>query len=256
MKITKEQCEEFKIKPGVNPLTGRSISIGKITHQQLTKACNDFFAKKSPKKSLSPPPMGPIMHWKVANYKEHDQQLLNMCNYISDRLEDLDEQTSVSKMEMVEFRSIVRIAKGEFSHMPKIVSFCKELLEDIKTKLETKHVKEDQPKYKIYLDMEIKPNRYEIRETISGFHERYESSLRIIDWTIENNDIKTGIDSGTINSLLKDKKYMDYLIKHNIFAYDDIYKKTFESEKVFENLVVKYKKYREIYKKVKGKSPI
>lgn len=42
MKLSKEQIEAFRRNERVNPLTGRSIEIGKRVHRQLTNACKDY----------------------------------------------------------------------------------------------------------------------------------------------------------------------------------------------------------------------
>jgi enamine deaminase RidA (YjgF/YER057c/UK114 family) len=61
--------------------------------------------------------------------------------------------------------------------------------------------------------------------------------------------------SGTIKNIVSDKVYLDYVIKHRIFTYDDIYKNTFPSEKAFDELQDTYKEWVKLYKNIKGKSP-
>ena len=41
MNINKAQCEAFRKNPSINPLTGREIQVGKVTHQKLVKACEE-----------------------------------------------------------------------------------------------------------------------------------------------------------------------------------------------------------------------
>jgi hypothetical protein len=75
-------------------------------------------------------------------------------------------------------------------------------------------------------------------------------------YTFKKNKVTADVTSGPIKRILEGKKYLDYLIKHKIFSHDDIYKKVFKSEKVFDELKEDYKKYREIYKKEKGEYPV
>jgi hypothetical protein len=251
MNITSKQCEEFKKNPKVNPLTGRKISIGKITHQKLNKACNGSYVAT---KHVAPP-MGPMMHWRMNN--DEDTDMLKFLTHIKNRMMTIDKNTdSLSALELHEFIDIFKEAHQIYSTKPKILDGIKKLYSRVNYFLRNRTIIEDRPKSKIIYDRELKSDRYSIRESILGIYSRYNSSLRTIENAIKTQTIFETLDSGVIRDLKAETKYFDYLIKHNIFSYDDIYKHTFKSEKVFDELAEEYKKYREIFKKVKGRSPL
>jgi hypothetical protein len=250
MNISSKQCEEFKKNPKINPLTGRAISIGKITHQKLNKACNG----SSPTIKHIAPPMGPMMHWRM---HDEDTDMLKFLTHIKNRLVIFSKNTdNLSALELHEFSDILKEAHKIYSTKPKILDGISKLYSRVHYFLKNRTIIEDRPKYKIVDRKEVKPDRYSMRESILGIWDRYDSSLNTIENTIEKNVLTSRVVSGVIRDLKRDKVYLDYLIKHNIFSYDDIYKHTFKNEKVFDELEVKYKKYREIYKRIKGVSPL
>jgi hypothetical protein len=67
--------------------------------------------------------------------------------------------------------------------------------------------------------------------------------------------IITHIGQMEMRNTLQKKVYLDYLIKHKIFTHDDIYKNTFKSDRVFDELKEKFAQYRKLYIKEKGTSP-
>ena len=85
------------------------------------------------------------------------------------------------------------------------------------------------------------------------FPKIYPHYIYLTRYLIEHNEASVDISKGLIDDLKEGKQYMDYLIDHHIFTYDDLYKNTFESDKVFDELAVRYEKFREIYDKLKGK---
>jgi hypothetical protein len=258
MNISSKKCEEFRKNPKVNPLTGRSIMIGKITHRKLIKACNERNATVVKSMNNIAPPMGPMMHWRInkAVGNQRLNNLIKMSNFIEERLLKMEKETMISRMEIEEFQDILRDAIHEFIGRNKYLDFFNELLDKIKTLKKTKTITEDRPKYKIVDRKEVKPDRYSIRENILSIWSIYNSSLNTIENTIKTNKVNYNIPSGVIRDLKRDKVYLDYLIKHNIFSYDDIYKYTFKSEKVFDELAERYKIYRKIYKETEGESPL
>ena len=260
MNPSEQQCKEFKKNPTINPLTGRHIQIGKVTHQMLTKACD----KKSPKRvsteKVFVPPMGPVMHYKVrarTNLKKQNN-LIDQSGFIEERLDKIEKGSSYSRMEIEEFQDILKDAKSEFEGEKEYLDYYDQLLDRIKTLRKSKMtVVDDRPKHTVVGNTVVHPRRNDIREEIAVIWNIYNTSLLVVEDTMKTQTVDIDVVSGVIRDLQHSwKKYLDYLIKHHIFTYDDIYKKTFDNENVFEELAEKYKKYREIYKKVKGKSPI
>ena len=109
MIVTKKQCEQFRDNPTINPLTGRTIEIGKVRHQQLTAACAKLPKTRSSsnfkRKASTSPPMGPYIHWR---YNPTSGQLTDeiirkniiaFMNHIHERLGVLKEKVYVSEME-------------------------------------------------------------------------------------------------------------------------------------------------------------
>jgi hypothetical protein len=264
--LTKEQCEQFLKNQTVNPITGREIEIGKATHKQLLKKCQKSSKSTSPK-STSPkskdyeiPPIGPIIHWK--NKSDELKNITMLVNYIDDRLKIIENRNQKeSHMEFEEFENILKEAISLFGTRKKYIDVINENIEDVKRIKKEKDLVNDIPKkIRIELNNVVYPDRVSNRLNVSNIQINIKNMISYINRSIknieDNKDIIT-VSFGEIKDLLKDKKYLDYLIKHNIFTYDDIYVKTIEGgEKVFEELQEKYKKYRELYKEVNGHSPI
>ena len=262
MNLTDEQCKEFKKYPEINPITGRHIEIGKITHQKLLKAC-DGSKKKTPQtvfKDLYIPPMGPMMHWKINAHKniERENNLIDMTAHIEKRIEQIHFREAIySVMEIQEFKDILKDAIHEFDGEKEYDDYFKDLLKKIKQLEKYKLGIDDAPKKTIHVATQtVYKHRYKNRENIAVMKVEYDYSLATIKDAIETGKVNVMISSGTIRDLNRDKEYLDYLIQRRIFTYDDIYKNTFKNEHVFSDLAEKYKKYRVIYKKVKGESPV
>ena len=71
----------------------------------------------------------------------------------------------------------------------------------------------------------------------------------------DRNKILSHISIGKLKVWSEKKKYLDFVIKTKIFTYDDIYKRTFPNDKIFDELKELHKEYAKVYKKEKGKSP-
>jgi hypothetical protein len=261
--INPQLCEEFLKNPTINPITGRRIEKGKVTYNKLMKECH----KKSQSSTISTikslksykiPEMGPMIHWNY-NADNRNERLKNMSEFlkfIQAKVINFQENTdSLSRMQIEEFKEIVEDALGLFSHIPKYINGVQNLLNKIKNLLATRILIDDRPKYNIVSDIEIKPSRRFIRGRILEIYSLYESTKETMLGAIENNYVRIHVSLGEIKVWSEHKKYLDYVIKHNIFTYDDIYKNTFPHENIFEELKELFPKYAKVYKSVKGKSP-
>lgn len=255
MNLSKKQCDEFMRNPRKNPLTGRIIQIGKVTHTKLKKACGQTL---DPNRKA--PPMGPIMHWRIGAKNENDRlrNLIKMANFIEEELDKMETKNIISEMQIVEFKDFLKFMSKVFANdeaYEKYIEFFQMLLKRIKELEESKIMLDDWPRYTVIEANPVYPQRFKTREEVLAIWGIYTSTLETIEDAIVTGKVFFAVPKGTIKDLLKDKKYLDYLIEHKVFSYDDIYKRVFKSEKVFDELAMKYKKYREIYKKVKGRSP-
>jgi hypothetical protein len=256
MIVTKKQCQEFKSNPSVNPLTGRSIHIGKITHQNLLKACNDTPKKVESPKNYKIPPMGPMIHWdyNADDLKEKANNFIKFFNYIDKRIGEILEEKLVSEMELNEIIGILKEGKERFDDKSHL-DIVEELFDDIKSIKKSRKIIHDLPKETVVNLMHVRSNRLSIRANIVWIYGLYEEAISTMKAALQNRKIITMWDSGHIKNILSDKVYLDYVIKHRIFTYDDIYKNTFPSEKAFEELQKTYKEWVKLYKDIKGKSP-
>ena len=170
---------------------------------------------------------------------------------------DLDKIPEIvySKMEINDFKSILKEAIGLFPEK-KAKDFCNMIYAHINYLEAHDKFIDDLPKPKIVGKTEVHEDRAENRLEVYAIWDQVRLNLIFIDETIQTKKIDITIPKGIIRYLLLSKKYLDYLITQNIFSYDDIYKNTFTSEKVFDELAKKYQLYRKIYKEIKGESPI
>jgi len=271
--VTPQLCEEFLKNPTINPITGRRIEKGKVTYNKLMKACQ----KKSPSstktskksktsikspisypKSYKIPEMGPMIHW-IYNAKDWNDRLKNMnefLKFIQAKVKVYEgNQDILSRMQIEEFKEICEDALGLFSHDRRYSGGISGLLTKVKNLLTTRNFIDDRPKYNIISDIEIKPSRRFIRGRIQHIYTIYKNTKDTIVGAIESNYVDTHVSLGEIKVWSQHKQYLDYVIQHKIFKYDDIYKNTFPNENIFEELKELFPKYAAIYKRVKGKSP-
>lgn len=251
MSLTRKHCEEFLKNPSVNPKTGRKIEMGKVTHKKLMEDC------KSIMKRDKAPPMGPMIHWKMSVNGTEEENMKQLVNYIKRRLLDLDKVSGnvYSQMEVNDFKGILKAALALFRDS-KSKEFCNKLYAHINYIEAHDKLMDDLPKTKIVGKTEVHVDRVENRLEVFAIWNQIRKNIIYMDDTIKTKKIDLTIPKGFIRDLILGKKYLDYLIAHNIFSYDDIYKHTFTSEKVFEELASKFQIYKKIYKEVKGKSPI
>lgn len=256
MQLTKLQCDAFINNPTINPITNKKIKLGKSTHSMLMKSCR---AQQMGGSSPKAPPMGPIIHWKM-NASTPDQEqdnLREMLEHMQGRLElwQENENMVISRMEYNEFVEIIKKAKAIYQKEGEddYVEYCDNFLDELKG-LKKREFKEDEPKPDVYLSHEIKPSRLANRFKILTFYMNYESVKGLMNASLKAKEIHVE-SMNTIATFEKEKKVIDHMISLGIFTKDDIYKKTYKSEKWLEELQTLYKKYAELYKKVKGKSP-
>jgi len=260
MEISKQQCKEFMLNPKKNPLTGRSIEIGKITHQRLVEACEKHKTPSpaSPKGNVVPP-MGPMIHWDL-NAEVTGQKRNNMLKFLSfydDRMDIIDNLDSVSELECNEILDILKIAKDLFTDLKQYEDNILADIKRIKKIIKNKTVIHDLPKKHVVKDcwLEVTPDRLSNREHVLDTVLALKNKILHMNGMIKDKIIDIKISSREIEMIVNRKVYLDYLIEHHIFTYDDIYKHTFSSEDDFKELQRVFKEYSKLYKKIKGKSP-
>lgn len=258
MKISKQDCKAFRENPRINPITGRKIEIGKITHSKLSKACNNISpSPRTPSPTREVPPMGPMIHWKLdADVPQEERNnLIKFYNHIKERLHTIKENKEpVSIMEMNDFKGILREAREQFADKPKHIEKLKKLWIAIDTLLGEGHLVNDEPVSTTVIHMEIKGDRVFVRGRILRCFRLWESAKTSMEISIES---RRNLNMGKveIHNVLEQKKYIDYIIKHKIFTYNDIYIRTFKTERPYEELKELFEKYKRLYKSIKGSSP-
>ncbi len=265
MKISKEQCKQFLNDSTINPLTGRKIEKGKVTYKQLTKACQDVANSRTLPKDYKVPPMGPLIHfyYEADSVEKHDDKrknIIKMMNYFHNRIRELQNQDKVSKMELTDIKENLKHFKQWLENEVQIKNKQKLTngadMEYIKTKeLESKYVYDDTPVNEIFVDKEIKTSRYFNRIQVLNCYNSFVHYEHLLKSCLTSKTITYSISTGEINDLLKDKLYLDHLIKRKIFLHDDIYVKTFPGENCYDELKKTYEEYKKLYKKLKNKSP-
>ncbi len=256
--LTKEQCLQFLANETINPLTGREIEIGKTTHKQLKKLCNDteksFSKSPSFKNDYEIPPMGPILYWEGVQVtdKEKQKKILKLLSHVEKRMDILkNSNNKFSKLEFTEFKDIVKEAQKIFDGNEKYSKLLINTSNELKELEKTKEFVNDIPKEKKVNGFKVHKDRIEMRETIHYIMKRYKDISEDVVQGINKNNARLSIGKTDIKEIIDGKKYIDYLIKHNIFAYDDIYgeNKVFENEYIFNTLEENYKIYRIMHKK-------
>lgn len=257
--ITKQQCEEFKKNPTANPLTGRKIQEGKITHTMLSKACSQFTV--SPKKEITKktvkskrayiPPLGPMMHWeyKITLDFETGLQLerknaTQFLRFIQDRYFALKNEKELSKSEFNDYvdmlaaiRSEIAWSKNTYDVIDTLHGYFMGLKKRVK-------LINDLPKYDIVYNVEISQSRASNRKTICEIYNTYAVLKLHIEDELKH---KSNLAIQSPHRLFEYKKYLDHMIKLKLFTYDDIYKHTFENDKFPEEIAALYKKYEDKY---------
>lgn len=254
MDLTRQQCEMFKKNPKINPLTGRTIEIGKSTHQELMQACERFemkTGKNSPGSYV--PSIGPMIHW---NQGDADENMSEFVEYIDEKTQQYAATTkSLSKMEIEEMYDILEIAKKQYDHDKDYVKYVNDVKKQVDGVVKKSQLFDDVPKNEIYEDMRIKSNRVYNRAQVLDIFNSYSTIKKILSTVVNKQDIKYDILPGEIKIQKSHKKYLDRLIELKIFTKDDIYKKVFKNEKWLEEIEDLWGEYTVLYKKVKGKSP-
>ena len=269
--MTKAQCKKFRLNPCVNPLTGRPILMGNATYKKLVKACEQMEKALCPKMipERDVPPMGPYIDWEFNPEKgQHtDKIILNtvisFINFIHERLQVLKEDTHVSMMELNDFKDLLR----NMDHWLNTASSVRNEETLLKQTADLRSVINDIKHNSIILDdepeetviavavVEVKPSRYFNRGRVLRGYSMYMEALGSIEESLELGYIRTYVCSSFIKDVCRYKTYFDYLIEHRVFSYNDIYKRTFKSDTVYEDLKEIYKKYTELYVKENVSSP-
>ena len=259
MNLTKSQCEEFRKNPSVNPLTGRTIQVGNVTHKKLAKACEG--KGKSPNTPIPDrpaPPMGPMIHWRY-DVKGHDDEFNNMVdfgNFIKKRINTLGEENGqLSFMELEDLNNIIEHSKKHFDDEPKYIQRLDKMKSKVQELMKKPTVLHDQPNATIVAHLEIKPSRTFIRGNVLRCYQLWKLSISTMRGALKNKSIYAHEPKEHIANLVEQKAYLDYLIKHKIFSREDIYDRTFKTDKPYEELKETFAEYSKLYKQVKGKSP-
>jgi len=259
MNINKAQCEAFRKNPSINPLTGREIQVGKVTHQKLVKACEEAGKRtsKSPP-NRSAPPMGPMIHWEydVQGVDDKRDNAVDFANYIRKRIKELKASTSVlSKFELVDMKNIIDGIKEHLDDEPTYIEKLDQMKEKLDELLKRDTVINDVPSYAVVAHLEVKPSRVFIRGRVLYCYRLWESAMSDMDASIETNTIFAHVGPAHMKNLIEQKHYVDYIIKHKIFSHEDIYKRTFKTDRPYEELKEKFAEYKVLFKKLDGKSP-
>lgn len=260
----KKLCKKFKDDRTINPATGRKIKEGGPTYKELMNKCAKYFVE--PKDAPSHPlPMGPFMLYsiekerKVYSMIDIAKQIIPTLKHIQISLRSYKNKESYSKFDMDDHEKTLKSIKRWLSSLyaleiPKreqIIEGCDALLKDVQNFRKTLHEYDDTPKYAVVEDMEVKPDRFFLRNQVIHCFTLYKNCYKTIDISIKTNEISSHIGTKYINIVINTKKYLDYLIKHKIFSHDDIYVNTFPNENVFEELKELHKKYMILYEKTK-----
>jgi len=271
--LTKAQCEKFHADRTVNPLTGRRIQAGKAVYNSIMKRCEELMPKDVPVveqnppqtttkknkiiKPTRPPPMGPMMHWRIDARGERDffNNMIKIGNHIKNRIRSFGEDEVLSKMEIEEFREFLKEYKAMFKGKAKYEAFHDDISNKISELRQTHKMYDDRPKYKIIDDREVSPSRHFNRERVCFLYDVVNRTMSSMKECLLQGKIEIYVSSSQYENTMDIKTYMDYLIAHKIFTHDDIYKHTFKSDKIFDELTSTWKEYQALYKKEKGKSP-
>lgn len=256
---TSNQCVEFLRNPDVNPVTGRKITKGKSTYNKLMVKCIENNIPSPRPKSFKVPSMGPMIHWKhnIENTSELIKNMNDFLKYIRDKVKTYETNVteSLSKMELMDFIDILNEARVIFANDTRYNKGISYHIDKINMFLSTRDIINDIPKYNIIAEMEIKPGRKVVRENVAFIYSLYKSAKRTMNFAVNKNEIFADITKGHLRDICNSKEYLDYVIKHKIFTYEDIYEKTFPNEQVFEELKRLHVEYAKVYKRLKGKSP-
>lgn len=259
--LTREKCDEFKKNPSVNPLTGRKIKVGKVTHMRLTKECSKVIntpkvkveTKPTPKpKTTSIPPLGPMIHW---NYKYtldfttglqvKKQNATEFLRFIQKRFFELQKEEKISKSEFNDYVDMLEAIRDEIAWSNKMYDTIDTLQAYFQLLRKNVKLVDDLPKYDIVYNVEVHPSRTLNRRTICGIYNSYATFVK--DLQMELKHKSNVVIPNKIKDLKNDKKYLDHMIKLKLFTYDDIYKNTFENENFPEEIAALYKKYMDKY---------
>jgi len=243
--ITKEQCEQFKKTPTINPLTGRKIAVGKITHKKLQKLCKD-------EKKPYIPPLGPMMHWSYDDIHGDNRDLKNIREFgkfLNAKYFELKENNikEISKSEIMDYIEMCKEISQTNGVPSRIYEYVASLGESFKELKKTMKLINDQPKHDVYANMEIRPSRTFNRGRVAWTYNFYMQTRRSIERELEN---KTNlvIPKEHIKRIKEFKSYHDHLIKLNVFSYDDIYKHTFKNDQYPQEIDKLYKQYLKKYR--------
>ena len=253
MNLSTEQCLAFEKNPTVNPITKRKIQIGKTTHKKLSKA----YSPSLKKDDTIAPEMGPMIFWKEYGMKENDNCIM-FIEHIEKKIDEYSRQkkTLLSRMELDEF--IILLQELEDYYSPKFSIKTRTRVIELEKRVDIvkkKHkLKNDLPKWEIVEDKINERNRYSIRINIYNAHCHFLSAQQTMTGSLKKKQIKDAVGMGIMSSIRKEKRYVEDAIKKNIFRYNDIYGKVWNSEKDYNDLENLFIKYGKLYKKLKGET--
>ena len=261
MSITKENCLEFFRDPTKNPLTGRRITEDGPVYKKLQKQCQQFRERQLiPKpRDYVAPSMGPVIAFNYNGFQNDTEVWKNkrkMVNYVFPRIYGLmHSKDPISKMEAEELLYYAKYfnrikedhrLKLSYQKISLIEDRCKEF--DSFMKNNGVVLIDDVPKEEIekVSKIVIHPSREDIRDEVLRIFNHVQSAITDMKLSLDKKKIMSDWASGRVYLFLKDRYYIDCLIKDKIFQKDEIYEKVFTTEFNFEQLEKIYEEFKNL----------
>lgn len=245
MQVTREQCKQFRSNETINPLTGRKIQRGKITHKRLTKACSTSVTNSSKQKDKYIPPLGPMIFWSydaetdLQKRRENAYEILDFVRLKYLQLKDT--RASISESEINDY---IELCKMLHKPLPEDANYIHTLEKELLKVKKTKKIMHDEPKHDVFENLvEIRPSRTFNRTRIAFIYNYYAKIKFNLEYCLKHNKKSEVVIPVNMKDLRTFKRYLDYMIKKKLFTYDDIYKHTFKNENFPEEIEALHKQY-------------
>ena len=161
----------------------------------------------------------------------------------------------LSKFELVDLKNIADEIKQYLEDEPTYIEKLDQMKGKLDELLKRDTVVNDVPSFAVVAHLEVKPSREFIRGQVLRCYSLWRSTYGIMQNSINTNQIFGGVGPAQMKNIIEKKQYLDYIIKHKIFSHEDIYARTFKTDKPYEELKEKFAEYKVLYKKLRGKSP-
>ena len=269
-----KDCPKGKI---YNPKTKRCINdtaanrkkIGVLINLKLVLPNNSSLKANSLlsiKKLI--PPMGPLIHPDFIKTHEIDidekksrkqlkKNYIKFYTYIfKDRIPKItNNEVSLSLMEKNDLLNLSDIITKELNEINLLndedIKQIKTIENNLKEAFKHGNVINDQPTKKRVGNWYVEPLRYKNRLQLLNLYDLFRSKKAGLEGSIRYNNFRFFVSHQDLDSTLRNKTYIDELIRLGVFTHDDLYKNMFESENVFDELRELHNKYYEAYKKNK-----